>query len=118
LTAAGFARTEAVGIPIFLDVPGGKVRDAVHILFAAEKVHESDLQPNPDVAEAGTEVTGTFRTLNLEPLVRMKLTSFRLKDQVHVQDMLGVGLIDASWVARLPSELGTRLQQILDTPNG
>ena len=27
----------------------------------------------------------------------MKLTSFRRKDQVHIQDMIGVGLIDATW---------------------
>jgi hypothetical protein len=47
----------------------------------------------------------------------MKLTSYRLKDQVHLQDLMGVGLIDASWVARFPGDLGARLQKIVDNPN-
>jgi hypothetical protein len=54
--------------------------------------------------------------LNLEALVRMKLTSFRLKDRVHVLDMIGVGLIDASWVTRFPPELAGRLQELIDNP--
>ena len=32
--------------------------------------------------------------------------------------VIAVGLIDATWPARLPRELGERLQQILDTPDG
>ncbi len=48
----------------------------------------------------------------------MKLTSFRRKDQVHLLDMLEVGLIDASWTGRLGAELGGRLQQLIDTPEG
>ena len=59
-----------------------------------------------------------FRLVELEALLRMKLNSFRRKDQVHVMDMLDVGLIDAAWVARLPGELGARLQQLIDTPEG
>jgi len=48
----------------------------------------------------------------------MKLTSYRRKDQVHIQDMISVGLIDQSWPARLPGELADRLQQLLDDPDG
>jgi len=48
----------------------------------------------------------------------MKLTSFRDKDRTHLRDLIEVGLLDASWVARLPSELGVRLQQLLDNPEG
>ena len=40
------------------------------------------------------------------------------KDQVHIEDMIGVGLIDRSWLANLPPELASRLKQILDTPDG
>jgi hypothetical protein len=32
--------------------------------------------------------------------------------------MLDVGLIDATWTARVPPELAPRLQAILDTPEG
>jgi hypothetical protein len=51
-------------------------------------------------------------------LVRMKLIAFRLKDRVHLLDLIGVGLIDASWPARFPPELGSRLQELLDNPEG
>jgi len=56
--------------------------------------------------------------LKLEQLVRMKLTSFRDKDRMHLRDMLDVELIDASWRERLPTELATRLQELLDDPQG
>jgi len=36
----------------------------------------------------------SFRVLSLEALVRMKLTSYRDKDRMHLRDMLDVGLID------------------------
>jgi len=48
-------------------------------------------------------------------VIRMKLTSFRLQDQVHLIDLLEVGLIDASWCDRLPAELSARLRQLIDT---
>jgi hypothetical protein len=48
----------------------------------------------------------------------MKLNSFRDKDRVHIRDMISVGLIDATWPSRLPSQLGNRLQQLLDDPEG
>jgi hypothetical protein len=46
----------------------------------------------------------------------MKLTSFRIKDKMHLLDLLDVGLIDASWVGLLPPELGARLQELIDNP--
>lgn len=48
----------------------------------------------------------------------MKLTSFRRKDQVHLLDMLDLGMIDETWPARFPLELAERLQELLDTPEG
>jgi hypothetical protein len=57
------------------------------------------------------------RFLALEPLVVMKLTSFRLKDRVHILDMIGVGLIDATWLPRLPQDLSARLKELLDNPD-
>lgn len=68
----------------------------------------------PDVSES--ETAGFFRLLSLDALVRMKLTSFRDKDRVHLRDLLEVGLIDASWCARLPAALRARLQNLLDNP--
>ena len=59
-----------------------------------------------------------FATLGLESLVRMKLTSNRRKDQVHVLDLTGVGLVDESWLDRLPAALKPRLQELLEDPEG
>jgi hypothetical protein len=48
----------------------------------------------------------------------MKLTSFLLKDRMHLRDMLDVELIDETWLTRYPAELAARLQELLDNPNG
>ena len=48
----------------------------------------------------------------------MKLTSFRRKDQVHLLDMIEVGLLDDSWLQRLPPPLAERLKELLDNPEG
>src|SRR5207249_4118819 len=114
--AAGYFYHETLDVHMFLEGPEATAREAVHVLFAGEKVQADYLVPTPDVSESVPG--GQFRVLTLEALVRMKLTSFRLKDQVHLQDMIGVGLIDATWPARFPPELGARLQQILDNPKG
>lgn len=116
LESAGFVRRRVAGIDMFLDGPGAKARDAVHVILAGEKVRDESLAPAPDVTEF--ERPDQFRIVALEALVRMKLTSFRRKDQVHLLDMLDVGLIDASWVSRFPPELADRLQQLIETPEG
>ena len=114
LEAVGFVRRHIAGIDIFLDGPNAKARDAVHVVIAGEKIKPEYTEPAPDVSDA--ESTEQFRLLSLEALVRMKLTSFRLKDQVHLQDMLDVGLIDSSWLPKLPAELASRLKQIIEIP--
>jgi hypothetical protein len=116
LEQAGFVYRHAASIDMFLDSPKAKARDAVHIVFAGEKVRDEYVLPAPEVSET-TEIDG-FRVLELEALVRMKLTSFRRKDQVHVLDMIGVGLIDETWLARLPAPLEARLQELLSDPDG
>jgi hypothetical protein len=117
LSEVGFIRQEVFGVEMFLDGPQANPRDAVHVLFAGELVKATDLGPSPDVSE-GEFSGGGYRVLNLEALVRMKLISFRDKDRTHLRDMIGVGLIDATWPARLLPELGARLQELLDDPNG
>jgi hypothetical protein len=115
LAAAGFVPTRSFGVTMFLDGPDAKPSDSIHIVFAGEKVQDNYAIPAPDLSEAQRPTT--FSVLGLESLVRMKLTSFRLKDRVHVQDLIGVGLIDREWLTRLPVELADRLQELLDNPN-
>jgi hypothetical protein len=112
----GFVYRHAAGVSMFLDGPDAKARDAVHVVFASEKVRPEYILPAPDLSEF--ELIRDTRTLRLEALVRMKLTSFRRKDQVHLQDMLDVGLIDETWLERFPAELRVRLQELIDTPDG
>ena len=46
-----------------------------------------------------------FQITSLPALVRMKLIAYRRKDQVHLLDLIGVGLIDATSSARFPPPL-------------
>lgn len=116
LHTTGFVHRHVAGLEMFIDGPDAKARDAVHIVLAGEKVRPEYATAAPDVAES--QKTDQFRLLTLEGLVRMKLTSFRRKDQVHLQDMLEVGLIDESWLEKLPTELAARLKHLIETPEG
>lgn len=111
--AAGFVYQNVAGVDLFLDGPGGSVRSAVHVVFAGEKVRIEHPLTAPDVTES--EDGPEFRIAALDALVRMKLTAYRLKDQVHLLDLLDVGLIDETWCGQLPPELGQRLRELIAT---
>lgn len=116
LEAVGFVYRHAAGVDLFLDGPAAKARDAVHVVFAGEKVRPDELLPNPDVADS--EPADEYRVLSLPALVQIKLTAYRDKDRTHLRDLLDVGLIDAGWGRRYPPELAARLQALVDTPGG
>jgi hypothetical protein len=116
LEAAGFVYHNLVGVDVFIDGPQGKPSAGVHLLFAGEPVRTGDEFPCPDLDES--ESAAEFQVVTLPALVRMKLTSWRDKDRTHLRDMIQVGLVDATWPARLPAALAERLQQLLDNPEG
>lgn len=122
LEKAGFVhrRVASIGkaghMDVFLDGADAKVRDALHVVFAAEKILPDSIAPNADVTES--EDSGDFRLIQLEALVRMKLTAWRDKDRMHLRDLADVELIDESWVARFSGALAERLQSVLDSPEG
>ena len=122
LEAAGFQHRrvaslgQAGAMDVFLDGPESRVGDAVHIVFAGERTRPDQPEPNAQVEEG--EDAGDFRLVTLEALVRMKLSAFRDKDRVHLRDLLGVGLINAGWLSRLPETLRRRLEEILADPEG
>ncbi len=116
LEAAGFIFRHTAGMDVFLDGPRAKARDAVHLIFANEKVRDHESAANPDVT--ASESADKFRVLSLQALVQIKLTAFRDKDRVHLRDLIDAGLLDSTWPARFPGELGDRLQSLLDTPEG
>jgi len=115
LESAGFVYRHAAGLDVFLDGPDAKPREAVHIVFANEKVRPQEPLANPDVSES--EDAGQYRVIALEALVRIKLTAFRDKDRTHLRDLIDIGLIDAQWLSRLPPVLAGRLRQLLDNPD-
>ncbi len=116
LEAAGFLYHHLLDIDVFIDGPQGKPSSGIHILFAGEKVRREDEHTLPDLDESERAVE--FQVATLEALVRMKLTAWRDKDRTHLRDVIGVGLLDATWPARFPPPLGDRLQRLLDDPNG
>jgi hypothetical protein len=116
LESAGFIYHQLLDVDTFIDGPQGRPSGGVHIVFAGEKVRPDDAQASPNLDESERAVE--FQVMSLEALVRMKLIAYRRKDQVHLLDMIGVGLIDATWPARFPEPLVARLQQLLDDPNG
>ncbi len=116
LEGVGFVYYQLLDVDMFLDGPQGRPSAAVHLLYAGEKVRPEYEQASPELDES--ERGAEFQVTALEALVRMKLIAWRDKDRTHLRDLIGVGLIDAAWPARLPPPLGARLQQLLDNPNG
>jgi hypothetical protein len=111
---AGFVFRVVKGIPMFLDGPTAKPRDAVHVLYANNRIRPSDVVETPGVDSA--VLFGDMRVVNLKSLVMMKLNSNRDKDRMHLRDLIDVGLVDESFCNDLPEELRTRLRTILETP--
>ena len=116
LEAAGFVYHLLMDVDVFIDGPQGKPSAGVHLLFAGEKLRATDEFPCPGLDESERAVE--FHVVTLLALVRMKLAAWRLKDRVHLLDMIQVGLIDATWPERLPPPLAERLQSLLANPNG
>ncbi len=99
---------------MLVDASAPSARTAVHLIFVNEKVRPDYLEPVPGF---GTAVR-TEQGLLLAPvadLVRMKLTSFRRKDQMHIEDLDSVGLITPEVEATLSEPLRARLAEVRAT---
>jgi hypothetical protein len=110
---AGWTYRHVAGVDMLVDVAAPRARSAVHLVFLNEKVR-------PEYAEAvpASRPVPSQEGILLAPvsdLVRMKLTSYRLKDRVHIQDMDGVGLITPEIEEQLPDLLRTRLAEVRAT---
>jgi hypothetical protein len=80
------------------------------LVFSREKVRPHYPEPVPELGASRT-IQG-IRLIRLSDLVRMKLTSFRLKDQTHLKDLDEAGLITPEAEAELPPLLRERLEQV------
>ena len=115
LEQAGFVSGKLLDVVMFRDGPDGKPSEAVHLLFAGAKLRPDHALPIPEIETIRD--SEDIPVIALESLVVMKLMSHRDKDRTHLRDLIGVGLIDAAWLPRLPSQLSDRLKAILDTPD-
>jgi hypothetical protein len=107
----GFRYRHAAGVDLLVDTTAPKARSAIHFVFVREKVRPDYVEPVPALSEP----TPTEEGILLAPvadLVRMKLTSLRLKDKVHLLDMDSVRLITPQIEAGLPKVLRDRLHQV------
>jgi hypothetical protein len=111
--AHGFKYLHAAGMDMLVDATQPKQRSAVHFVFIREKVRPEYLEPVPDLS-APTVTQEGILLAPVPDLLRMKLTSFRLRDKVHIIDMDTVGLITPEIEAGLPDALRRRLQQVRD----
>ncbi len=116
LEGEGFIYRRSAGVTMFLDGPDAKARDAVHVVFAGQKVRDEYPAAVPEIDQY--EMMADARTLPFEKLVTMKLTSYRRKDQVHILDMISIGLLDESWLERFSPALRSRLEELLNDPDG
>ncbi len=116
MRSLGFTREDLRGLILFTDPEEPSRRAGVHLVFAAERIRPSYTTPAPDVSESVRDPSG-LAVLDLPALVRMKLTSFRDVDRVHLRDLLDLGLIDDSLRTTLTSDLTERLDSLEADPS-
>lgn len=106
----GLAYRHVAGVDMLTDAAQARARSAVHFVFLREKVRPTDLQAIPDSEPVATREG--ILLASVRDMVHMKLTSYRLKDRVHIQDLDAVGLITGEIEAGLPEALRARLAEV------
>jgi hypothetical protein len=106
----GWVYRPAGGLDMLTEAGQPKARSAVRLLFLNEKIRPEYSEAVPDSAPDRTREG--FLVATVADLVRMKLTSYRLKDRVHIQDLDWVGLIGREIEERLSTVLLDRLAEI------
>lgn len=106
----GLEHRHAAGIDMLVDSEKQKARGGIYFIFANEKVRPDYHEAAPNI-EPAVKLNAAW-VAPIKHLLRMKLTSSRLKDQTHVRDMLNVGLITPEAEEGLSPELVERLDYI------
>jgi hypothetical protein len=110
--AVGLDYFEAVGVGMFLERANPNPRQAVHVVWADEKVRPEHLLPAPAVDPREVLAPGK-PVVPLAGLVRMKLLANRDQDRVHLRDLIEVGLVGRDLLSGLPPDLAQRLDALL-----
>jgi len=103
----GFRFRHAAGVDMLLYGSTESARNAVRLIFSGEEI---PILPEKKVIH-GREVL----VVPVADLVRMKLSSYRDKDRVHIRSMDAAGLITREVERGLPDELHSRLQHVRET---
>lgn len=109
----GLQLRHVAGVDMLVDAVSPKARSSIHLVFVNEKVRPQYVASVPEFSSP-SRLEGLL-VAPVADLVKMKLTSFRDKDRVHVRDMDGVGLITPEIEAGLPEVLRERLAQVRAT---
>ncbi len=115
LNEVGFEFAEVQGTPIFVEKEKPSPRRGIHVVYADERVREHEAHAAPGLSAVARAEDG-FAVIDLTSLIKMKLTAFRRKDQLHLADMIELNMIDSSIESRLPADLVERLTQIRNQP--
>lgn len=117
LRPLGYNLGELMGLPAFVRPRGAGVRsrlpEAMRLVWAGERTRSEDLCLAPSLATAGMLLSPDgYACLDVAGLLTMKLTSFRVKDQVHIQGLLTLGMVTRAMRKALPPVLLARLKQV------
>lgn len=105
----GWMYRHTAGVDMLVQADSPSARRAVHMFFTGERVKADSPEATPGLGE-GRTING-IRLIPLEDLVRMKLTTFRAKDEAHINDLDEAGLITPDMEANLSPVLLERLRQ-------
>ena len=112
----GFRFRHAAGIDMLIYGDTVSARNAVHLVFSGEKVRPNYPAPTPPINPERKSILGKdVMVIPVSDLVRMKLTSNRDKDRVHVRSMDAASLITGEIEKSLTPELLSRLAHIRET---
>ena len=85
----------------------------IGLVFSDEKVRPDYPAPTPSITPQRKHIQGRdVLVIPVADLLLMKLTSFGLKDQVHVKSLDSAGLITPAVEQTLTPELAARLRHI------
>ncbi len=112
----GFRFRHTRGVDMLMYGDTDSARSAVHLLFSGELVSPNQASPNPPIQPVRKHIQGgEVMVIPVRDLIRMKLSSYRLKDQVHIKTMDAARLITPEIEASLTTELAARLRHVRET---
>lgn len=112
----GFRFRHSAGLDMLLYGETTSARNAIQLLFAGEKVKESQVEAHPSIRPVRAGLHGQdFLVIPVVDLVRMKLSSYRDKDRVHIRGMDAAGLLTEAVEDALSADLRSRLRHIRET---